>query len=202
MDQGCAFGKRAVLMSFDGDGMDARPVQVGQDIPLVLVDLGGEKDTQHILRRLNRCYPSGGGAVAEGVRSLLGRINRGIVQGAVDALAAGDAQRLGALMDEAQSAFDRYAIPACPEELTAPRLHQVLAYAPLRQHVWGGKGVGSQGEGAAQFVARSLGHQQAAMRLLERDMGLQSLALTVPADPAGERNPLEEARIHIGEALA
>ena len=80
---------------------------------------------------------------------------------AIDALRSGDAQELGALMVEAQAAFDRFAMPACPEELTSPVLHQVLTYGPLQPHIWGGKGVGSQGDGSAQFVARSREDQQA-----------------------------------------
>jgi hypothetical protein len=34
----------------------------------------------------------------------------------------------------------------------APVLHQVLNYEPLKPHIWGGKGVGSQGDGTAQFM--------------------------------------------------
>ena len=44
----------------------------------------------------------------------------------------------------AQREFDAKATPLCPAHLTAPVLHRVLAHPPLEQHVWGGKGVGSQ----------------------------------------------------------
>lgn len=47
-------------------------------------------------------------------------------------------------MHEAQREFDAKAMPLCPEHLTSPVLHSVLAYQPMQQHVWGGKGVGSQ----------------------------------------------------------
>lgn len=47
-------------------------------------------------------------------------------------------------MQEAQQAFDAKAMPLCPEHLTSPVLHRVLEYQPIQQHVWGGKGVGSQ----------------------------------------------------------
>jgi hypothetical protein len=50
-------------------------------------------------------------------------------------------------MDEAQSLFDRYAMPVCPSQLTAPNLHRVLSHASLRKHIWGAKGVGSQASG-------------------------------------------------------
>ena len=84
-----------------------------------------------ILERLNRCYPFAENEIQQGVHELLGPINQRIVHQAVEALQAGDAERLGALMTEAQAAFDRYALPACPEQLTAPVLHRVLSYEPL-----------------------------------------------------------------------
>ena len=56
-------------------------------------------------------------------------------------------------MREAQHEFDAKATPLCPAHLTAPVLHRVLAHPPLEQHVWGGKGVGSQAGGG--FVQAS-----------------------------------------------
>ena len=53
---------------------------------------------------------------------------------------------------EAQQAFDAHATPMCPAQLTAPNLHRVLSYAPLQSHIWGGKGVGSQGDGTCQLL--------------------------------------------------
>ena len=104
--------------------------------------------------------------VERGVQELLGPINKRIVHQAIEALQAGDAERLGSLMVEAQAFFDRYAIPACPEELTAPVLHRVLDYEPLKPHIWGGKGVGSQGDGCAQLVARGHDEQERLARIL------------------------------------
>jgi UTP-glucose-1-phosphate uridylyltransferase len=83
------------------------------------------------------------------------------------------------MMAEAQSFFDRYAAPACPEQLTSPELHRVLSYKPLEPHVWGGKGVGSQGDGTAQFLARSQDDQQAVVEIIERDLKLPCLKLSL-----------------------
>jgi galactokinase len=185
MDQGCAYGKRAVLMTFDGERVLVRTLPVRRKLHLVIVDLQAQKDTQRILQRLNQCYPTATDTLAQGVQKMLGPINRRLVQRAAQALAAGDARGLGSLMLEAQAAFDRYVAPACPEELTAPVLHHVLNYAPLHPHVWGGKGVGSQDDGSAQFVARSAGDQRAAMQLLERNLGMRCLGLTLPAASGG-----------------
>jgi UTP-glucose-1-phosphate uridylyltransferase/mevalonate kinase len=181
MDQGCAFGSRPVLMTFDGDHLVTAELEAGQDLHFVIVDLQAEKDTMTILSRLNECYPCANNEVEQGVQDLLGPINKAIVHQAVDALEAGDAERLGSRMVEAQAFFDRYALPACPEELTAPILHQVLQYEPLKPHIWGGKGVGSQGDGAAQFVARSRADRQAVAEILERDLGMPCIQVTLRA---------------------
>lgn len=179
MDQGCAFGDRPVLMTFDGDRLDTMELQVSEDLYMVVVDLQSKKNTMEILNHLNRCYPIAENAMERGVQELLGPINKRIVHQATHSLREADAQRLGQLMVEAQTFFDRYATPACPTELTAPVLHNVLDYEPLKPHIFGGKGVGSQGDGTAQFIARSAEDQQAVIEILRRDLELPALALTI-----------------------
>jgi UTP-glucose-1-phosphate uridylyltransferase/mevalonate kinase len=179
MDQGCAFGNRPVLMTFDGDRLDTLELQVNSELYFVIVDLQAHKDTMEILNRLNRSYPIAENEIERGVHELLGPINKRIVHQAVAALQDSDAQRMGGLMTEAQAFFDKYATPACPEELTSPVLHRLLDFEPLKAHIWGGKGVGSQGDGTAQFIARSPDDQQAVIEIIERDMGMPCLKLTL-----------------------
>ncbi len=179
MDQGCAFGNRPVLMTFDGDWLETTALQVNQPLYFVIVDLQAKKDTLEILNRLNRCYPFAETEVERGVQELLGPINKRLVHQAMDALRDSDAGRLGSLMTEAQGFFDRYATPACPEELTSPVLHHVLGYEPLKPHILGGKGVGSQGDGTAQFICPTETDQQAVIQILERDLHLPALKMTI-----------------------
>jgi UTP-glucose-1-phosphate uridylyltransferase/mevalonate kinase len=183
MDQGCAYGTRPILMVFDGDHLDVQELQVNDSLHFVLVDLNAEKDTMEILRRLNRSYPFADDVIERGVQELLGPINKRIVKQAAEAIQQSDRPQLGTLMVEAQEFFDRYATPACPEELTAPVLHQLLAYEPLKPHIWGGKGVGSQGDGTAQFLARSEADQQAVIEIIERDLKMPSLKLSLRSGP-------------------
>jgi len=183
MDQGCAFGNRAVLMEFDGERLETEELRPPGDLHFVIVDLNATKDTMTILKHLNRAYPFAENDLERGVQELLGPINQRVVRAAREALGAGDGERLGALMTEAQELFDRYARPACPQELESPVLHKVLAHEPLRPHVYGGKGVGSQGDGSAQFVARSADDQKAVETILERDFGVKCLSLTLGTGP-------------------
>jgi galactokinase len=179
MDQGVAFGSTAVLMTFDGDRLGTREIKPSNPIYLVIVDLGSTKDTKRILADLNRCFPDAVDEIAQGVQFLLGENNKRIVHQAVEVLQDGDAPRLGSLMTRAQSDFDRFAIPACPDELAAPLLHKVLNYPPIEAYIWGGKGVGSQGDGSAQLVVRGKGGQKSVMEILENDLGMRCYPLTV-----------------------
>ena len=63
-------------------------------------------------------------------------------------------------MTEAQHLFDTAVAPMCPEELTSPKLHEVLNDSAIKDWVYGGKGVGSQGDGSVQFLAKNKACQQ------------------------------------------
>ncbi len=179
MDQGCAFGDRPILMAFDGDKIDVKEITVGTDLHYVIVDLCASKDTREILNRLNHCYPFAENDLQKNVQEYLGPINRSLTHDAADALQKGDAQRLGELMTLAQKEFDEHLMPACPSQLTSPVLHKALSYKPLQQYIYGAKGVGSQGDGTAQFLAKDAECQQKIIEIIEQDLHMQPLALTL-----------------------
>lgn len=154
MDQGCAFGRVPVEMTFDGDLLKTRQLGVKKPVYMLVGDLKGRKDTVRILGDLNRAYPFPSGELEAGVVEFLGPVSEDISSRAGTALAAGDADALGRLMTEAQAAFDRFLQPASPMELAAPKLHAILGDEQVRTLAYGGKGVGSQGDGCVQLVAK------------------------------------------------
>jgi UTP-glucose-1-phosphate uridylyltransferase/mevalonate kinase len=179
MDQGCAYGNKPILMRFDGDAIDIDELAVGGDIHMVIVDLHAKKDTVKILAALNKAYPFADSEMTRAAQEYLGSRNAALVQSARRALAAGDAAELGRLMQEAQAGFDASLGPLCPEELASPVLHRLLAEPGIQPLVWGGKGVGSQGDGSAQFIARGEDEQARLIAELEK-MGFSALPLTLP----------------------
>ena len=184
LDQACAFGPRPSLLEFRGDELVATAVAVRgpRALRLVIVDLAAGKDTREILRQLNACYPAPTTPVQAAVHRFLGELSPALTRRALAAVEAADAAALGALMAESQRLFDRDVAPACPHELTAPVLHRLLAHPPLQPLVYGGKGVGSQGDGSAQLVARDDAAQEAAIALIERDFpGMRCWPLTLAA---------------------
>ena len=154
MDQCVAYGNRCVLMKFDGDALECGQLQVAGPIHMLLVDLGGDKDTIEILQALGKGFPFPRSESDEAVLRLLGDDNLELVDRACCVLQSGDAAALGALMVEQQARFDRVAGPTCPAQFAAPLLHGLLSHPGLQGYIHGGKGVGSQGDGTAQLVCK------------------------------------------------
>ncbi|OGV69483.1 MAG: GHMP kinase [Lentisphaerae bacterium RIFOXYB12_FULL_65_16] len=177
MDQGCAFGQVPVVMTFDGELLKASRLGVHQHIRMLIADLKGQKNTIRILADLNRAYPFAQDETGRNVQAYLGKINTDVVVRAAAALDKGDAAQLGALMNEAQAEFDRHLMPACPEELTAVKLHTVLADPEVKRLTYGGKGVGSQGDGCVQFVVRDDDSRRGLGEYLERRYGMECFQL-------------------------
>eukprot|EP00301_Raphidiophrys_heterophryoidea_P024930 c823_g1_i1.p1 GENE.c823_g1_i1~~c823_g1_i1.p1 ORF type:complete len:681 (+),score=196.51 c823_g1_i1:54-2045(+) len=180
MDQACAFGSRPVSMTYDGEFVDAHAIAVAKPIHLVVVDLCAAKDTVIILKELQDGFPFARTDVHKGMHALLGSVNSNITARAEKALEAGNAELLGALMNEAMSEFDKYAGAACPSQLTAPVLHKTLTHPLITPLVYGGKGVGAGGDGTAQFVCKGPKEQNQLQEVIT-NLGMFAMPLTIEA---------------------
>ncbi len=178
LDQACAFGVKPNLMTFDGDEVEVQSLNVKKTLHWVFADLCAEKDTVRILRDLNRGYPFASNEMEEREHQALGELNQEIVDRAIKYMAEGKVEELGALMTEAEALFDSHVAPMCPEELTSPKLHAVLSDPKIQPLVWGGKGVGSHGDGSVQFLARSAEAQQQLTDYLN-SQGMKAYTLTI-----------------------
>jgi UTP-glucose-1-phosphate uridylyltransferase/mevalonate kinase len=179
LDQGCAYGNRPVKMTFDGDRLDVEELNVPQPLHFVIVDLKAFKDTKEILAKLNQCYPFAESELQENVQKYLGPINAEINARASEAIRLGDVETVGQLMTEAQAEFDKHLQPACPSQLTSPVLHHLLAYEPIQDYILGGKGVGSQGDGTAQFLVRDEAAQNKVIEIIEHDLKMPCMKLDI-----------------------
>ena len=178
LDQACAYGVKPVLMEFDGMEIDSHELRVGTTFHWVIANLMASKDTIRILGDLNKAFPFAENEAERRVQEAFGADNQAIVRRAEICLREGDPEGLGRLMDEAQRNFDRKVMPAC-EELKAPVLHSVLSDPAIRPWIWGAKGIGSQGDGSVQFLARSAGDVAALQTYLLNQRGMPSFTLTV-----------------------
>ncbi|MCI7350158.1 MAG: hypothetical protein MSH60_05320, partial [Ruminococcus sp.] len=179
LDQACAFGTTPVSMTFDGNEIDVKRITVKEPLYYVFADLMAGKDTIKILADLNQAYPFPHNDKERKVIEALGKDNEMIVSRASEYITNGDAAALGCLMTEAQEIFDSKVAPMCPDELTAPVLHKTLADQNIKSLVFGGKGVGSQGDGTVQFLAKDKKCQEELVRYLSEELGMTSYPLTI-----------------------
>lgn len=151
MDQVCALGDGIRILTHAPDGTQAQEIPSAAPILLLLVDLGGTKDTRAILSSLQAAARTGGPNGAR-LRDYLLHANRALVTEARQRLLAGDIGGLGELMSDSQARFDEIVAPIRCTELAAPRLHELLEVVQRSGLSVGGKGVGSHGDGMAQFL--------------------------------------------------
>lgn len=178
LDQACAFGVKPNLMTFDGDEVEVKTLNVKKHLYWVFADLCAEKNTIKILRDLNKGYPFASNEMEEREQKALGEDNQRIINLAIEYMAKGDVEALGKLMSGAQALFDTAVAPMCPEELTSPKLHEVLRDPIIQSLVYGGKGVGSQGDGSIQFLAKDKECQQKVIEYLN-SRGMKAYPLTI-----------------------
>ena len=145
-------------------------------------DLDGEKDTIRILADLNRSFMDPLDPRHAHIREGLGESNQRIVRRATEAVGRGDRVAIGELMTEAQEVFDRFIAPCSPRELGSPRLHQILNDSDIRRVALGGKGVGSQGDGCAQFCVADDASRDELARLIDLKYGYRSFPATIAGD--------------------
>ena len=158
--------------------IDSGEIRVGTTFHWVIANLMASKDTIKILADLNKAYPFAENEAERKVQEALGPDNRRIVTRAGKLLEQGDAAGLGKLMTEAQALFDEKIAPMC-SELRAPVLHEVLNDPQIRELTFGGKGVGSQGDGSVQFLARDEKTALLLQEYLEKEKGMPSFTLTI-----------------------
>jgi len=179
LDQACAFGVTPVHMTFDGSDIEAEEIHIKSSLHLVFADLMAQKNTIKILSDLNKCYPYPQTDLDKQIHKALGQQNQRIISEARACIENGNIKSLGALMTEAQQIFDEMVAPACPSELEAPVLHSVLNDKTVKQLTYGAKGVGSQGDGTVQFLAKDKECQIKLIDYLENVLKKETYTCTI-----------------------
>ncbi|MBQ2128535.1 MAG: hypothetical protein II429_05345 [Prevotella sp.] len=177
LDQACAFGVKPNLMTFDGDEIEVQSLKVKKSLYWVFADLCAEKDTIRILSDLNKAYPFASNEEEQRLHDALGKQNQRIIERAVAYMAEGNAEALGQLMVETEEIFNRQVAPLS-KALKAPKLHETLHDPHIQPLVYGGKGVGSHGDGSVQFLARD---EQSQIQLVDylNGIGMKAYKLTL-----------------------
>ena len=73
----------------------------------------------------------------------------------------------------------RYLIPLCPVQLHAPILHQVASYTPIQPLIFGGKWIGSGGDGSLLLLTQDAVLQQKVIRIIHEELKLYCWPLSI-----------------------
>lgn len=179
LDQACAFGIKPVCMTFNGSEIDAKRLIIKKELNLVFADLKAGKDTIKILSDLNKCFPYPQNDMEKKVHEALGPDNDRIISQAIAYLQEAKIDKLGELMIIAQNNFDTKVAPVSPVQLASPKLHAVFEDPTVKKLTFGAKGVGSQGDGSIQFLAKDKTAQAELIRYLTNDLKLDAYSLTI-----------------------
>ena len=179
LDQACAYGVNPVSMIFDGNEISVKPLKIKKPLYFVISDLNSHKDTVKILADLNKCYPFAESEAEAKTQEALGKDNRDFINEAIGYLENGDYEEYGKLMVRYQKNFDEKVAPSCPSELKSPVLHSLLGDKNLEPYIYGSKGVGSQGDGTIQFLAKDEDCQKKIIEYLKKEKGMNGFPLTL-----------------------
>jgi len=151
MDQTAAAHERPLFIDF-GEGLHYQIVNMRRDLHLVVVDIGGERDTRKILNTLNHYYfvkrdPLIVKTLGQDIPEIVARA-RSEMEGRCRP------KKIGELMNENQACYDRGLRPFCPEELDKEELYEALQ-AVQDAGALGAKWTGAGGLGSIIAVGES-----------------------------------------------
>ena len=187
LDQACAYGKRPILLTFDKDNIEATKINVKEPMYFIFADLMAKKDTLKILNDLNKIYSNPKTKKDKNVFEALGKDNEKIVLDCIKNIENGNIENVGKIMNKAQKNFDKKVAPACMEELESPILHSILNNNYIKELSYGMKGVGSQGDGTVQVLAKDKKSQKKIYKYFKKVLKMKPYKLTIKNNQAIKR---------------
>ena len=172
MDQVLAYGNASTMVEFNNGNISCKKISIGSDFYFVVVDLNGKKNTKKILDNLNNAFKNKNSDIV----NYLTNINKKIVKKAYNYIKSGEIKKLGELMSKTQELFDNNVTSYCYDELNAPILHKVLNDKNIKKYIYGGKLVGSGGDGSVQLLARNKKSQMKLIEYIENELHLKSFS--------------------------
>lgn len=178
LDQICAKGLSVSHIIFNENNLVVNNVDINKNMHMVICDVNGVKDTKNILSTLHSCFPIPKNEAEEKVKRMLCDDNKIIIERGLKALKNGNLKSFGKVMTNAQKLIDESAGKIC-KDLEGPKLHQIMNDEIIKELSYGSKGVGSNGDGAIEILAKDKLSQEKIMHHLESNYQLQPFKLDI-----------------------
>ena len=177
LDQESIMNDKISYITFNENEVVSKPITVKENVYVTMVDLNSEKDTRAIMRAVNNALPFAKNEKDNAIHQIIGIENKKRVQTVANALKEGDIKKIGETFSETQQVMDK-AIIAC-EEFKAPVLHKVLGDENIKQLTYGGKSVGSGGDGTALLVCKDERSQQELSEYIQNELKMDTISLYI-----------------------
>ncbi len=177
LDQVCALGNSLVKIDFYENTTSTTEIKVKEELNFVIADLKGKKDTKKIMKELNACFPFMKDEKQKVVYEMMGDKNEILVEKAKKYIENGNKVALGKVLNEAQLLIDKMSI-VC-SEFKAPLLHKTLTDKYIKSLSYGGKGIGSGGDGSIQILAKDKKSQKLLVEYLNNTLKMEAFEVDI-----------------------
>lgn len=175
LDQLSVSEEKMQKITFFENHAEAEEIKIKEKLNMVIADLKAFKDTKKILTDLSGCFPFPHNKEEEIVHEILGLKNKELVEEAKRCIENGDKPQLGQVLSEAQKLLDRASI-VC-DELEAKVLHKVLEDEIIKKYSYGGKGIGSGGDGSVQILAKDKQAQSILIEYFNNELKMEAFGV-------------------------
>ena len=178
LDQICAKGLSVSHIIFNENDLIINPVRIHKEMNFVICDVKGTKNTKNILNTIHSCFPYPKTEVEKKVKKMLCEDNKKIIERALYALKDGNLKLFGKVLSDAQKLIDNNAAKIC-KDLKGPKLHQIMNDKTIKKLSYGSKGVGSNGDGAIEILAKNKNYQKKIFAYLKNIYGLEPFEFNI-----------------------
>lgn len=182
LDQICAKGAGVSHITFYEDRLEIKKFNIKKNLHFVIADLNGFKDTQKILSTLCSCFPFPKNEDEEKVKRTLCEDNHFLVTESIKAIETGNKKYLGELLSKAQENLDNSGGKIC-QALEGPLLHKMMKDEFIKEHSYGTKGTGSNGDGSIIILAKNKTSQKKLIKYLKEQHNMNSFEYNVKKTP-------------------
>lgn len=177
LDQVCALGKNLVKIDFFENCATTQTIEVKEELNMIIADLKAHKDTRKIMNDLNNCFPFIKNEEQKAVHEMMGEKNQKLVIEAKECIENGNKKRLGEILNEAQILIDNMNV-VC-SEFNAPILHKTLSDQYIKELSYGGKGIGSGGDGSVQILAKNKECQKQLIEYINNTLKMEAFGVDI-----------------------
>jgi len=177
LDQNTIINNNCSSLTFYEDRVESKEVKLKNNLFVLIVDLNSSKDTRKIMNSFNKALPFAKNEKDKRIHDIIGNKNVELVEKAIYSLEHGDIKLFGKCLSDAQKLYDA-AKEACTE-YKAPTLHLLLNDGFIKYYSYGGKSVGSGGDGSLLLVCDNESNQNTLQEYIKEIYKMESIPFCI-----------------------